>query len=51
MEQTGARNDPAPTGATASGALRRWFAPAEWSGAFGDLEGGQVPKAGFRQGA
>jgi len=42
MEQTDARNDPAdsgapPSSATASGAPRRWFAPAEWSGAFGDL--------------
>ncbi len=37
MEQTDARNDPAATGATASDPPRRWFAPAEWSGAFGDL--------------
>jgi hypothetical protein len=37
MEQTDARTDPALAGATASAAPRRWFAPAEWSGAFGDL--------------
>ena len=37
MEQTDARNAPAAPGATASAAPRRWFAPAEWSGAFGDL--------------
>ena len=47
MEQADARNDPAGSGtttsdatisdATAPGAPRRWFAPAEWSGAFGDL--------------
>jgi hypothetical protein len=37
MEQTDARTDPAISGATASAAPRRWFAPAEWSGAFGDL--------------
>ena len=35
MEQADARN--APADATASSAPRRWFAPAEWSGAFGDL--------------
>jgi MFS superfamily sulfate permease-like transporter len=37
MEQTDARDGPASTGAIAPGAPRRWFAPAEWSGAFGDL--------------
>jgi MFS superfamily sulfate permease-like transporter len=37
MQQTDARDGPASTGAIAPGAPRRWFAPAEWSGAFGDL--------------
>lgn len=37
MEQTDVPTDPAISGATASTAPRRWFAPAEWSGAFGDL--------------
>jgi len=37
MDQTNARDGPATTGAIASAAPRRWFAPAEWSGAFGDL--------------
>jgi MFS superfamily sulfate permease-like transporter len=37
MERTDVPTDPAISGATASAAQRRWFAPAEWSGAFGDL--------------
>src|SRR5512134_2590275 len=42
MEQADVRNDPAATGAaggvsSAPETPRRWFAPSEWSGAFGDL--------------
>jgi MFS superfamily sulfate permease-like transporter len=35
MEQTDIQVDPAASAASAT--RRRWFAPAEWSGAFGDL--------------
>jgi MFS superfamily sulfate permease-like transporter len=36
MQQTDVRNEPVASAPIADG-RRRWFAPAEWSGAFGDL--------------